>query len=208
MCSPPIRIVTQLTIARIHATPPSSPVSLDSEVLSPPPPVTARPRPTPPTRIRCGIASTIRNAAVKRLRPVTVGSMATEIGYGTAQCDMIRRMRLTLIAVAVGAVLAAQDAAPPLERAALRLHYVQKPIGYERYTIVRDGDALALTSDFDFTDRGGRVQLAATLRTRPDFTPLAFKATGKSYRFVNVDSEVRVEGSDAIVRADGGEARV
>ncbi len=72
----------------------------------------------------------------------------------------------------------------------------------------RDGDALTLTSDFDFTDRGGRVQLAATLRTKADFTPLSFKASGKSYRFVNVDSEVRIEGGDAIVKADGAESRV
>src|SRR5205823_4810081 len=83
-----------------------------------------------------------------------------------------------------------------IERGTFRLHYVQKPIGYERYEITRDGDALKLSSDFDFTDRGGRVQLAATLRTTADFTPLAFKATGKSYRFVNVDSEIRVDGSD------------
>ena len=95
-----------------------------------------------------------------------------------------------------------------LERGTLRLHYVQKPIGYERYQIVRDGDALSLTSDFDFTDRGGRVQLAATLRTTTDFTPLSFKANGKSYRFVNVDSEVRIEGGTAIVKADGTDARV
>jgi len=96
----------------------------------------------------------------------------------------------------------------PVERGTLRLHYVQKPIGYERYEIVRDGDGLKLSSDFDFTDRGGRVQLAATLRTKADFTPVAFTATGKSYRFVNVDSDVRVDGSDAVVRADGREARV
>ena len=96
----------------------------------------------------------------------------------------------------------------PIERGTLRLHYVQKPIGYERYTIARDGDALRLSSDFDFTDRGGRVQLTATLRTRPDYTPIAFTARGKSYRFVNVDSEVRVDGSDASVHADGAEARV
>jgi imidazolonepropionase-like amidohydrolase len=94
------------------------------------------------------------------------------------------------------------------ERATLRLHYVQKPIGYERYEIARDGDALTLTSDFDFTDRGGRVQLASTLRTKADFTPLSFKATGKSYRFVNVDSDVRIENGTAIVKADGAESRV
>jgi imidazolonepropionase-like amidohydrolase len=96
----------------------------------------------------------------------------------------------------------------PSERGTLRLHYVQKPIGYERYEVVRVADVVTLTSDFDFTDRGGRVQLAATLRTRPDFTPLSFKATGKSYRFVNVDSDVRIDGTDAIVKADGAESRV
>ena len=96
----------------------------------------------------------------------------------------------------------------PTERGTLRLHYVQKPIGYERYEIVKDADGLTLTSDLDFTDRGGRVQLASTLRTRTDFTPFAFKASGKSYRFVNVDSEVRIENGHAIVKADGAESRV
>ena len=96
----------------------------------------------------------------------------------------------------------------PTERGTLRLHYVQKPIGYERYEIVKDADGLTLTSDFDFTDRGGRVQLASTLRTRTDFTPFAFKASGKSYRFVNVDSEARIENGLAIVKADGAESRV
>ena len=47
------------------------------------------------------------------------------------------------------------------------------------------------------------MQLAATLRAKADFTPISFQAKGKSYRFVNVDSDVRVEGSDAVVRADG-----
>ncbi len=142
---------------------------------------------------------------------------------------MMRAVRLILVTAAAAALLVTMVRLPteagavgllpggagsvrlqpqPVERGTLRLHYVQKAIGYERYQIVPDGDALTLTSDFDFTDRGGRVQLAATLRTRPDFTPLSFKASGKSYRFVNVDSEVRIEGGDAIVRADGAESRV
>src|SRR5260221_9673788 len=84
MCSPPIRIVTQLTIARIHATPPSRPVSPVSDVLSLPPPLTARPRPTPPTRIRCGIARITLNAVVRRLRFVSCGTIEIETGYATA----------------------------------------------------------------------------------------------------------------------------
>src|SRR5262249_47827474 len=96
----------------------------------------------------------------------------------------------------------------PTEHGTLRLHYVGKPIGYERYTIAPDGGGLAMWSDFDFTDRGGRVQLTAMLRTARDYTPTAFKAVGKSYRFVNVDSEVRIDGGAALVHADGRDARV
>jgi imidazolonepropionase-like amidohydrolase len=105
-------------------------------------------------------------------------------------------------------VLLWQGTAAPIEHATLRLHYVQKPIGYERYEIAREGDALQLTSDFDFTDRGGRVQLASTLRMKADYTPIHFTAKGKSYRFVNVDSEVTVDGGSARVRADGADVQV
>jgi imidazolonepropionase-like amidohydrolase len=120
---------------------------------------------------------------------------------------MIRAVRI-ILAAAIASGLIVTGVQDPVERGNLRLHYVQKPIGYERYEVARDGDVLTMTSDFDFTDRGGRVQLAATLRTKADFTPLSFKAQGKSYRFVNVDSDVRIDGGDAIVKADGSEARV
>ncbi len=125
-------------------------------------------------------------------------------------------MRIALSLAALGSLLALGQPAPAsIERGTLRLHYVQKPIGYERYEVAPDGDVprqgasgadaqgVKLTADFDFTDRGGRVQLTATLRAKADFTPISFQAKGKSYRFVNVDSDVRVEGSDAVVRADG-----
>jgi len=126
---------------------------------------------------------------------------------------MIRGVKTMVAVVLLGAAALTVRAAPgqtgdAVERGTLRLHYLQKPIGEERYEIVRDGDGLRLTTDFDFTDRGGRVQLAATLRTRADYTPRSFQAKGKSYRFVNVDSDVTIDGREAHVRADGGEARV
>ena len=94
------------------------------------------------------------------------------------------------------------------ERGTLRLHYVQKEIGVEKYEIAAGGDAVTLTADFDFSDRGGRVQLASTLQMRGDLTPVHFTAKGKSYRFVNVDSDVTIDGTTAIVRADGKDRRV
>ena len=114
--------------------------------------------------------------------------------------------------VAVCGLFLAGQAPPPAPesnaRGTLRLHYVQKPIGEERYELAREGEGYRLTSDFEFTDRGGRVPLAATLRTAADFTPTYFQTKGKSYRFVNVDSEVRVDGGTAIVRDRGSESHV
>jgi imidazolonepropionase-like amidohydrolase len=113
-----------------------------------------------------------------------------------------------LIVGALASVVAWQSASQPVEQGTLRLHYIQKPIGVERYAVARESGGLRLTADFDFTDRGGRVQLTATLQTAADLTPVHFAAKGKSYRFVNVDSDITVDRRDARVRADGGEARV
>ena len=118
-------------------------------------------------------------------------------------------MRATLFSALLIVPMVVAPAAPePVEHVTYRLHYVQKPIGYEHDTIARDGDARVLRSDFEFTDRGGRVPLAATLRTSADYTPIAFTSRGKTYRFVNVDSEVTVHGREATVRADGREEKV
>ena len=118
---------------------------------------------------------------------------------------------LAMLTAALGAALGAQGppAQPPVESGRLRLHYVQKPIGYERYEIARDGDGLTLTSDFDFTDRGGRVQLAATLRTAPDLTPLLVQGAGQELplRQRRLRDRDRRRATRS-VRADGAESRV
>src|SRR5207248_5356006 len=82
------------------------------------------------------------------------------------------------------------------------------PMCKESHKTFRDGAQFRLSSEFYFTVRGGRVQLTSTLRTASDYTPVAFTAKGKTYRFVNVDSDVTIDGRTAIVRADGGESRV
>jgi imidazolonepropionase-like amidohydrolase len=115
---------------------------------------------------------------------------------------------LTMPSRFVLAAALAGMAQPPqvqIEHGTLRLHYLQKPIGLERYTLDRDGGTLRLSADFDFTDRGGRVQLSATLRTHPDYTPIQFTAKGKSYRFVNVDADVTIDGSTATLQEGGAQ---
>jgi imidazolonepropionase-like amidohydrolase len=131
-------------------------------------------------------------------------------------------MKRAAVLVVLGLTsLAWQEGPAPVEQGTLRLHYVQKPIGSELYTIVKTpaNGGLQLTADFEFTDRGGRVQLAATLQTAADLTPIHFSAKGRSYRFVNVDSAIDIApvrqsaergggGQAATVRADGAETHV
>src|SRR3954462_13614954 len=75
-------MVNQLTMARMNAKVPRTPVSPLNEVALLCPLWYANPAPTPPTRIRCGIARISRNAVVNRLRFVSSGSMLTDTGYG------------------------------------------------------------------------------------------------------------------------------
>ena len=45
----------------------------------------------------------------------------------------------------------AAGCAVAVDRGTLRLHYLQKPIGYERYAIARDGGELQLTTSTSLT---------------------------------------------------------
>jgi imidazolonepropionase-like amidohydrolase len=85
----------------------------------------------------------------------------------------------------------------------IRIHLLGHAIGSERYVTRPNAGALALTDTFVFTDRGGRVQLTSTLRYGPSFEPLSLRSVGKTYRFVNVDADVVVDGKRATIRSLG-----
>jgi imidazolonepropionase-like amidohydrolase len=82
------------------------------------------------------------------------------------------------------------------------LHFLQHAIGNERYELKPSPDhsKLVLDAAFEYTDRGVKVPLSATLEMRPDFTPVHFEIKGKSYRYFNVDAAVDVLGANATVR--------
>lgn len=86
---------------------------------------------------------------------------------------------------------------------AIRVHLLGHAIGSEGYVIRPSGGALALTDSFDFVDRGGRVQLASTFRFTRAFEPLHLRSVGRTYRFVNVDADVLVDGKRVHVRSLG-----
>jgi imidazolonepropionase-like amidohydrolase len=90
----------------------------------------------------------------------------------------------------------------------IRVYLLEHAIGTERYVITRSDSGVTLSDSFDFTDRGGRVELVSELRMRGDFTPTHLTAKGRVYRFVNVDTDVDVRGAEATVRTLGDTTRV
>ena len=105
-----------------------------------------------------------------------------------------------LLAAAITSPLLAQQG----ETGSFRLHKFQQAIGEERYTVVRDGEALVLSDTFAFTDRGSRVPLTAVLRTMPDHSPMAFGVRGKNSRFSTLNDSVTITPQGASVWVDSG----
>ncbi len=105
---------------------------------------------------------------------------------------------LALLVVLLAGTLVAAE-----ERGTLALYFLQLPVGEETYQVTAEpGGSMVLRAAFEYTERGSRVPLAATLRMKPDLTPLEFEAKGKSYRPFSVDVSVQAnsDGRSATVR--------
>jgi hypothetical protein len=92
------------------------------------------------------------------------------------------------------------------EHGSLILHFLQLQVGEETYDLSAEpGGGLLLKANFDYTERGSHVPLAATLRMKSDLTPVQFEAKGKSYRPFSVDAAVNVaaDGRSAVLRDNG-----
>jgi imidazolonepropionase-like amidohydrolase len=85
----------------------------------------------------------------------------------------------------------------------IQLFLIERPVGFETTTTVATPEGRTLTSEMSLVDRGTKLQLNATLDVAPDGTARHFKASGKSYRFVNVDAEVTVAGNTVKVTTMG-----
>jgi imidazolonepropionase-like amidohydrolase len=70
------------------------------------------------------------------------------------------------------------------EHGTLLLHFLQLPVGEETYDLADN----VLHANFEYTERGSKVPLTATLRMQSDLTPLQFEAHGRNYRPFSVDA--------------------
>jgi imidazolonepropionase-like amidohydrolase len=94
----------------------------------------------------------------------------------------MRRLLATIAWIAAAGSAIAAD-----ERGTLLLHFLELPVGQESYEISGN----ELHADFEYTERGSKVPLTATLRVAPDLTPVEFEAHGRSYRPFSVDASFR-----------------
>jgi hypothetical protein len=110
-------------------------------------------------------------------------------------------MKRTLALVALFVASLGAQTAPPATR--IQLFLIERPVGFETATTVSTAEGRTATSEMELVDRGTRLQLSASLSVAPDGTARHFRASGKSYRFVNVDAEVTVTGNTARVMTMG-----
>jgi imidazolonepropionase-like amidohydrolase len=76
---------------------------------------------------------------------------------------------------------------------------IDRPVGRETFSRAPDGDGTTFKADLDITERNGRLQVSSSMHLGADLTPSEFTVKGKSYRFVNVDTAVKVAGGIATV---------
>ena len=92
------------------------------------------------------------------------------------------------------------------EAGKFRLHKFEQPIGEETYTITPIAGTFTLRSEFEFTDRGSKVPLTATLRSSDSYVPQSFVIKGKTSRMSDIDTEVTIDGAKATIRQGKGHA--
>jgi imidazolonepropionase-like amidohydrolase len=123
-----------------------------------------------------------------------------------------RRRRVLIVVVAAAVVLAtvwllgdrpAALASIQTEATILQVSLIERPIGTERSELQSTGQAHVLTSALDLTERGGRLQLDASLHLSSDLTPTRFTAKGRTYRFVPVDIDIEIADGRATGRHAG-----
>jgi imidazolonepropionase-like amidohydrolase len=94
----------------------------------------------------------------------------------------------------------AAAATEPIEKGKFILHKFTRPLGEETYEIQRDAGSLVVQSSFQFTDRGTKVPLSATLRTNTDLTPQHFEIKGQTSRASRIDTAVDIADGQATIR--------
>jgi imidazolonepropionase-like amidohydrolase len=92
------------------------------------------------------------------------------------------------------------QARPAAQSATLLVHLLERPIGRETSEWRQDGQDLLFTSEMDLAERDSRLKVSSSLRLQSDLTPVRFRVTGNTYRFVNADLDVQIAKGEARIQ--------
>ena len=105
-------------------------------------------------------------------------------------------------------IAVATTASAQTTRDSLRLYYVGRPVGWERYEIVTNAAGSTLTSDFDYIDRGRRNHLQAALEMGARYEPRRLEVTRVADTSRAVVTRIEIDGSHASVLRGGKSSTV
>src|SRR5947209_7572192 len=90
-----------------------------------------------------------------------------------------------------------------LEKGTLTIHLLLHPIGEESYEIVQGPDrSLVMNTAFQFSDRGRKRTVSATLQMKPDFTPTALEVKTSNAPNSTTVNSVAISNGVATVREE------
>jgi imidazolonepropionase-like amidohydrolase len=110
-----------------------------------------------------------------------------------------------VLIVILGTLSQAQDQhkAAIAEKGSLTLYLLLHPIGEETYEVVGGPDnTLVMNTSFEYSDRGRKRTVAATMRMKPDFSPLFLEVQSKSSPNSTTVSSAEIHSPSATVRED------
>lgn len=133
-----------------------------------------------------------------------------------------RRLILATMTATIAALFASTSEAqvtvhrrtlPPAEKTAqpafapvhdsLRLYYVGRPVGWERYDFTSDASGLQLVADFDYIDRGRRNRIQSTMLLDAKYAPRKLDVARVADTSRTTVTKVDVSGKTATVLRNG-----
>lgn len=98
---------------------------------------------------------------------------------------------------------AASAAAATVTRDSLRLYYVGRAVGWERYEVTSNGAGGSLQADFDYIDRGRRNHTQATLTFGAAYTPSRLEVARVTDSARTIAARIDIAGTHATVLRNG-----
>jgi imidazolonepropionase-like amidohydrolase len=114
------------------------------------------------------------------------------------------------LALALTAASHIDGQGPIRQSDSLRIYYVGRPVGWERYSLTTQPTEVTLDADFDYIDRGRRIHTIATSTMAADYTPRHLQVTrvNDTTRTVSARVDVDASGNRATVTRNGATATV